>query len=184
MTNFIILIKLPFKNDYQLQNEVSTSTDFSHDLAVKQITLILREFSLPGALMVPWAKGSSWFGHAGPIPLQRVKITNATTVESIAVEGSAMKQIIENVSYGSFQHENPTLFSDQSISKKKVKAPPFSHTLAPWPFYFYLFYHLFLVFVPITIRWKELVVNIKSAFVLLMWHNMCTWTIMHGQEFG
>lgn len=132
MTNFILWIKLPFKNYYQLQNEVSISTDFGHDLAVKQIILILREFSLPWALMVPWAKKSSWFGHAGPIPLQRVKITKATTVESITVEGSAMKQIRENVSYGSFQHENPTLFSVQSIGKKKVKAPPFSHTLAPF----------------------------------------------------
>lgn len=162
---------------------MSTSANFGHDLAVKQITLILREFSLPWALMVPWAKKSSWFGHAGPIPLQRVKITKATTVESIAVEGSAMKQIRENVSYGSFQHENPTLFSVQSISKKKVKAPPFSYTLAPSPFYFHLFFHLFLVFVPFIIRCSELVVNIKAVFVLLRWHNMCTWTIMRGQEF-
>lgn len=143
MTDFILLINLPLKIDYQFQNEAFTCTDFGHDLAVKQITLILREFSLPWALMVPWAKRTSWFGHAGPIPLQRVKLTKATTVESIAVEGSAMKQIRENISYGSFQHENPTLFSLQSICKKKVKAPPFSHTLAPSPFLFYLFFSIF-----------------------------------------
>ena len=120
---------------------MSTSANFGHDLAVKQITLILREFSLPWALMVPWAKKSYWFGHAGPIPLQRVKITKATTVESIAVEGSAMKQIRENVSYGSFQHENPTLFFCSIHKQKEGESPTiFSYTCS--------FTHLFPPFFP------------------------------------